>query len=321
VVGAPQPPAKAPRQQLTLVLSDAVGATVADGEAIGVVVADVPRLDGPVIVAAGDIACDPGSGDFVGGQGTELACRQGATAELLAARRYDAVLTLGDNQYDKGTESGFARSYAPSWGRVRGITRPAPGNHDYGTGGAAGYFGYFAASAGDRSRGYYSYDLGTWHLLSLNSNCGDVSCDAGSAQEQWLREDLRRTRQPCILAYWHHPRWSSGAVHGSSQQVAPLYQALSDVRADVVLTGHEHHYERLAPMGPTGASDPAGIRNFVVGTGGVGHYGFAAPLAASEVRESTTFGVLRLSLGKTGYAWRFLPATGTFTDAGRGTCH
>jgi len=188
---------------------------------------------------------------------------------------------------------------------------------------AAGYFGWFGDIAGDPATGWYSYDLGAWHVVVLNSNCAMVACGAGGAQDRWLRADLAASGARCTLAYWHHPRFSSGSTHGSNLAMAPLWNALVELGADVALAGHEHQYERFAPLGPGGAVDPErGIRSFVVGTGGRSHYGFGAPLAGSVVRHTGTFGVLALTLAADGYDWRFVPQAGrTFSDAGSGQCH
>jgi hypothetical protein len=266
----------------------------------------------PVLLAAGDIASCASPGDE-------------ATAALLD-RLGGTIATLGDTVYISGTSQEFATCYHPSWGRHKRRTRPAVGNHEYGTAGAAGYFDYFGAAAGDPSKGYYSYDLGTWHIVVINSNCSQVGgCGAGSPQEQWLRADLAAHPAACTLAYWHHPRFSSGDVHGSNAVLEPIWRALYEHRADVVLSAHEHNYERFAPQDSTGQLDwDRGIRQFVVGTGGRSHYdGFITPiLPHSEVRNGDTFGVLRLTLHATGYDWQFIPETGkTFTDAGSGTCH
>ncbi|MDX6647459.1 MAG: hypothetical protein QOK40_3186, partial [Miltoncostaeaceae bacterium] len=202
----------------------------------------------PVIAAAGDIACDPSSGDFAGGNGVAGACRQGATADLLGSAPLAAVLALGDSQYESATASGYARSFDPSWGRYRGLIRPAVGNHEYLTSGAAAYFDYFGGAAGSRASGYYSHDVGAWHLIALNSNCSRVGgCGPGSAQERWLRADLAAHPARCTLAYWHHPRFSSGP-HGSTASMAPIWTALVEGGADVVLSGHDHDYERFAPL-------------------------------------------------------------------------
>lgn len=246
------------------------------------------------------------------------------TAKLLDALNPDAVLTLGDNAYDNGTLTEFNNYYQPTWGRHKTKTHPTPGNHEYHTSGASGYFDYFGTLAAERGKGYYSYDLGGWHLIALNTNssCTTVACAAGSAQEQWLRADLAAHPNSCTLAYWHHPRFSSGS-HGSFQGAAALWQALYDANADVVLNGHDHSYERFAPQTPGGARDDArGIREFVVGTGGSSHYAITSGIANSEARNGDTYGVLKLTLGNGTYDWQFIPEAGkTFTDSGTDTCH
>jgi Big-like domain-containing protein/calcineurin-like phosphoesterase family protein len=243
-----------------------------------------------------------------------------ATAQLLDGIA-GTVYTLGDNVYSSGTATEFSQCYDPTWGRHKARTMPAPGNHDYNTSGASGYYGYFGTLAGPSGRGYYSFDLGDWHIVSLNS---EVSMSAGSAQETWLRADLAASTKQCTLAYWHKPRFSSGTDHGSLSSAEPLWQALYDFHAELVLAGHEHNYERFAPQTPTGVADPTnGIREFVAGTGGESHYDdLGTPLPNSEVFNGTTFGVLKLTLGAGTYAWQFIPVAGqSFTDSGSGTCH
>ncbi|MDI3341718.1 MAG: metallophosphoesterase [Sphaerobacter sp.] len=232
------------------------------------------------------------------------------------------VFTTGDNAYQDGSAAEFAECYGPSWGRHRDRTRPAPGNHDYRTRDGAAYYDYFGAAAGDPGKGYYSYDLGTWHIVVINSNCGDVGCDEGSAQEQWLRADLAQHPATCTLAYWHHPRFSSGK-HGSQSKMQAIWEALYDAGADVVLTGHDHNYQRFAPLNARGEVDPEqGIRQFVVGTGGKNLYQIDEPLATTEVYNDDTFGVLRLTLHERSYDWEFIPvAGGTFSDSGSAECH
>lgn len=291
----------------------------------------------PVIVAAGDIACDPADANFNGGVGTSSTCRQGATAGLVAGQGATAVLPLGDIQYYCGGYNAFLGSYHPSWGQFLSITHPVVGNHEYlthpsssGVGtdcndanaGAAGYFQYFGAAAGQPSQGYYSYDVGSWHLIALNSNCGDVGgCGATAPQGQWLSADLAAHPNQCLLAYWHIPLWSSGGRSAPNMQVAT--QILYTYRADLVLTGHDHIYERFAPQDPLGNPDPAdGIRGFVVGTGGANHTSLATPMPNSEVRNANTFGVLKLTLQTGGATWQFVPETpGGFTDSGTIVCH
>ena len=261
-----------------------------------------------LLLGAGDIASCASDGDE-------------ATAALLDTLP-GVVFTAGDNAYPGGSASDYSGCYNPSWGRHKPRTRPAPGNHEYHTAGAAAYYGYFGALAGDSGKGYYSYTVGTWHIISLNSN---ILMAPGSHQEQWLRADLAAHPARCTLAYWHHPRFSSGTEHGSTPATQPLWQALYDAGADVVVSGHEHNYERFAPQTPAGALDQArGIREFVAGTGGMSHYAFGPPIANSEVRDNSTFGVLRLTLKPGGYDWRFIPAEGaggTFSDSGSGSCH
>jgi len=259
-----------------------------------------------VFVGAGDIASCSSSGDE-------------ATANLLDAID-GTVFALGDLAYDNGTATEFTNCYNPTWGRHKARTKPAPGNHEYNTAGATGYYGYFGASAGDPAKGYYSYDLGDWHIVVLNSN---ITRTAGSVQEQWLRADLAANTKTCTLAYWHHPRFSSSSVHGNDTSVQPFWQALYDLNADVVLVGHDHSYERFAPQTPTGAADSTrGIREFVVGTGGRSHYAIGTVKANSQVYNGDTWGVLKLTLSAVSYAWQFIPvAGGTFTDSGTGTCH
>ena len=257
-----------------------------------------------VLVGAGDIAD--------GGSGAE------ATAALLD-NIGGTVFTAGDNAYPEGTDANYAQHYDPTWGRHQARTRPCPGNHDYYTAGAAPYYSYFGSNAGPAGQGYYSYDLGDWHFISLNSN---IDMRAGSPQEQWLRADLAANSKDCILAYWHHPRFSSG-THGSSTASQPLYQALYEAGAEIVVVGHDHNYQRFAPQTPTGQADPVrGIRQFVAGTGGAGHYVFSTPIANTETYNVDTYGVLKLTLGPGSYSWEFVPVAGkTFTDSGSGTCH
>lgn len=257
-------------------------------------------------VGAGDIASCNSSGDE-------------ATASLLDGIP-GTVFTLGDNVYDNGTATEFTNCYNPTWGRHKSRTLPSPGNHDYNTAGASGYYGYFGAAAGDPAKGYYSYDLGDWHIIALNSN---IARDAASAQIAWLTSDLAANTKTCTLAYWHHPRFSSGLEHGNDTSVQPFWDALYAANADVVLSGHDHDYERFAPQTPTGVADAAGgIREFVVGTGGRSHYSLGTLKANSQVFDGTTYGVLRLTLSAGGYSWQFVPVPGgQFTDSGTGTCH
>jgi hypothetical protein len=226
------------------------------------------------------------------------------------------VFTTGDHAYMNGTADEFARCYHPTWGRHRARTRPSPGNHDYGTPGAAGYFAYFGAAAAP-PHGYYSFDLGPWHVVSLNTN---VPVHAGSAQWSWLRADLTVHRTRCAMAYFHEPLFSSSDNGGSARQ-RDLWHVLHEFGVDIVVNGHDHVYERFAPQDPDGRPDPArGIRQFTVGTGGAKLYGFPRVQRNSEVRGSA-WGVLRLTLRADEYAWEFVPAAGeSFRDAGREAC-
>lgn len=263
----------------------------------------------PVLIAAGDIADCASSGDE-------------ETAALLD-QIPGTVAALGDLAYPSGTTEEFANCYGPSWGRDVARTRPAPGNHEYETPGAAPYFAFFGPVAGVAGQGWYSYDLGAWHVVALNSVCDAVGgCHAGSPQEQWLVADLAAHPADCTLAYWHHPFFSS-AQHGSHSAYDAFWRALHAAGADLVLVGHDHVYERFAPQAPDATGDPqAGIRQFTVGTGGRSHYRFDGALPNSEVRNNDAFGVLVLTLREESYAWEFVPAAGAnFTDAGSAACH
>jgi hypothetical protein len=274
----------------------------------------VPAAADPVLAAAGDIACAPGEAR------TATTCRHAATARLLGSAT--AVLPLGDTQYGRGALRQYRGSYHPTWGVYKAKTRPVPGNHEYHTPGATGYFTYFGARAGPFGRGWYSWNLGNWHIIALNSNCEDVGgCGPTSRQGRWLAADLRANTRRCILAYWHHARFSSGR-HGNDPDVAPFWQLLSRDRADVVLSAHDHLYERFALRTPTGARSASGIRQFTVGTGGKSLYEFRRIQPASQARSNSTFGVLRLTLHPRSYSWSFVPIAGqTFRDAGRTACH
>jgi hypothetical protein len=233
------------------------------------------------------------------------------------------VFTLGDNVYPDGTAAQFANCYDPTWGQFRDRTRPTPGNHDYHILGAAGYFGYFGAAAGDADKGYYSYDAGDWHVIVLNSRCSAVGgCGADSPQGQWLQADLAAHPSTCTLAYWHVPLFSSGSHHGGKATRRDFWQILYDAGADVVLNGHEHNYERFSLQDPDGRADPErGIRQFVVGTGGGGLYAFGPAQPNSEARNDDTYGVLALTLYPDSYDWTFIPVDGgTFTDTGHAAC-
>jgi Tol biopolymer transport system component len=296
-----------------------------------------PEGGNPVIAAAGDMACDPASARFAVGLGTGGLCHMLQTSDLLMKLDLSAILTLGDEQYETGTYDAFLGSFDPTWGRLKSLIRPVVGNHEYHTPGASGYFDYFdgigAADgpAGPRDAGYYSYDIGTWHVVALNSQCSDRSpggnpyandCAAGSPQERWLRADLAAHPAHCTLALWHHPLLSSG-VKTLNAAVQPLFQALYDNGVDVLLTGHDHGYERFAPMDPAVNRDGTrGVREFVVGTGGKSHQHTTVRQPQSEIREDNAYGILALTLGPDAYKWQFRPEAGaSFTDAGANACH
>jgi hypothetical protein len=258
-----------------------------------------------VLVGAGDI----GACDLPGARGT------GVLLDAIPG----TVFTAGDNAYPNGTAGQFASCYDPFWGRHKSRTRPTPGNHDYRVPGAASYFDYFGAAAGERGKGWYAYDLGGWRVYALNSN---VAEQPGSEQETWLRDDLRTHPRRCALAYWHHARFSSGP-HGDNTGPGALFQALYEAGADVLVVGHDHDYERFTPQSPSGAADSArGIREFVVGSGGGPLYQFGAPRPNSVFRYDAGWGVLQLTLFPRGYAWRFLGVEGgRVIDAGTAACH
>jgi acid phosphatase type 7 len=264
----------------------------------------------PVLLAAGDIAgCDT-FGDE-------------ATVAVLD-RLPGTVVPVGDLAYEDGTAQQFADCYDATWGRHKARTRPVVGGHEYRTPGAAPYYAYFGAAAGDPSKGYYSYDVGAWHVIALNDVCTAVGgCGAGSPEEQWLRADLAASAAQCTVAFLHTPRFSSGSVHGSSTAMQPFWQALYESGAELVVSAHEHIYERFAPQTPTGSADPVrGIRQIIAGTGGRSHYAIGTIKANSEVRNVDSFGILKLTLRASGYDWQFVPEAGrTFTDSGSGTCH
>lgn len=262
-------------------------------------------LDPPILLGAGDIASCTSDGDE-------------ATAALLD-QISGTVFTAGDNVYPDGTAEEFANCYDSSWGRHLDRTRPAPGNHDFHTPEAAGYFEYFGERAGDPPQGYYSYDLAAWHVVVLNSMIDNFD---DSPQLQWLEADLAASTKSCTLAYWHYPRFSSGR-HGNVRPLVRAWRVLYDAGAELVISGHDHVYERFAKQTPDGVADPErGIRQFVVGTGGSNLYSFDVIQPNSEVRDNTAYGVLKLTLRRTGYDWEFVPVAGQdFTDSGSDVCH
>ncbi|MFH0829118.1 MAG: metallophosphoesterase [Candidatus Kerfeldbacteria bacterium] len=270
---------------------------------------EAPSSD-PVVLAAGDIAT-------CGVKGSE------ETAAILG-RTEGMILALGDEAYPSGSVQEFKECYGTTWGAHRSRTRPVPGNHEYRTPNASAYFEYFGTSAGDPTKGYYSYDIGTWHVVALNTNCSDIGgCGEDSPEARWLQADLASNGSICTLAYMHVPRFSSG-THGSDTAMQTFWRLMAENGVDVVLTGHDHLYERFAPMDANGTKDEQkGIREFIVGTGGGNVlYNFNNILPTSEARNNTTFGALKLILHPAGYEWDFIPVAGSeFRDMGRGTCH
>jgi hypothetical protein len=271
----------------------------------------LPRGPGTVVIAAaGDISPD------------QIA-EQKATSEIVLAGDFDAVVLLGDDQYPAGSLEGFQKFFHPTWGRFKDKIWPSAGNHEYATPGAKGYFDYFGARAGEPGKGYYSFDLGSWHLIALNTSdgCKAVPCGEGSEQLKWLEEDLQKSDKKCTLGFWHYPRFSSGP-HGDFADIIPVWNVLTAHGVDLVLNGHDHLYERFPSLTPQGVPDEKGIAEFVVGTGGAENYPVAVRHAHSAVVDAHAHGVLALALGPEGYAWDFLAAPGsTFTDRGEGKCH
>ncbi len=313
---------------LALVIGCAVGVGSADA-------AD-PVSGDPIIVAAGDIACSPHDPHFNAGAGTATACRQRATSDIFVGdSTVDRVLALGDLQYDCARYDDFLGSYAPSWGRAKTITRPALGNHEYNTGtdpfgfacpgGGNGYFQYFADSPSvnvGAPGGYYSWDIGSWHMVVLNSNCKFVSCKATGAQVTWLTSDLAASNAPCTLAYWHHPRFT-GKVNGPVGSMGAMWKQLEAEGAEVILNGHKHAYARFAPMTTGGTIDQAhGIRQFIVGTGGENIGVISNQFAMVEKTDpGRHFGVLRLTLHPQSYDYKMVATDGTIVDSGTTACH
>ena len=273
----------------------------------GFVLGGDPPAD-PVLVGAGDIASCAYADDS----------RTAALLDRIPGR----VFAAGDTAYPRGSTAQFRDCYGPTWGRWRLRTSPAIGNHEYKTASGGPYWDYFGARAGTRGDGWYAYDLGTWRIYTLNTNCDRVGCDAGSRQEQWLRADLAAHPRACVAAVMHQPLFSTG-FHGDNPGVRPLWQALEDAGADVILAGHDHDYERFAPQMADGEPSASGIREFVVGTGGGELREFpGVKRDTTDVRNASTHGVLQLTLHEGWYAWAFVPVSGaTFTDAGTATCH
>jgi acid phosphatase type 7 len=274
------------------------------------------RVEPYVLVGAGDIA------------GCSSLAGAAATAKLIE-KIPGTVFAAGDLAYDRGTAGEFSRCYDSTWGKFKDRTRPTPGNHEYYSQGGQPYFAYWGEQAGPAGKGYYSYDLGNWHVVVLNTNCdapGVGGCGAGSEQEKWLRDNLAAHAKSCIVAYGHHALYSSGLLtkHAVHPELRDLWRDLYTARADLVLAGHEHSYERFSPQDADGNSDTEnGIREIVVGTGGRSHDPLGRAKPNSEVRNADTFGVLKLTLWPEKYTWEFVAVNGAegFHDSGEGGCH
>ena len=296
------------------------GALVATAQARRVCGADAP-LPCPLtetVVAAGDISCAASDPSF---KGTATKCRMLATANLASTFIPQDVLLLGDLQYGTPNLAGFQSGFDTNWGRFKAIAHPVPGNHEYELAGAPGYFSYFGAQAGPVGQGWYSYDEAGWHIVALNANCTDAGgCAAGSTQAQWLQADLAASNAACTLAFWHQPRFSSHA-EGDIADTSYLWALLYQHGAELVISGHHHHYERFTRMDASGNADPAtGVREIIAGTGGRSLDPFVMPKATSQVRV-TAFGVLVLDLSPNSYSWRFVDEQGVTRDSDSDACH
>ena len=317
----PAPPLNAaPQESDTAIVPRARASEAAEPDRIRAR-SDPSSADPVKIVATGDIACDPADTAFNGGTGRGDECRARSVARVISRIGPQALLTLGDHQYVDGRYQKFLRSYDLSYGAFKPITYPSVGNHEYySSARARGFFEYFGTQAGVAGEGWYSFDLGAWHIVALNSNCSIVDCGRGSEQYTWLEEDLASDRSACTLAFWHAPRFSSGP-HGPDPSLTPLWRVLQKDGAELVLSGHDHIYERFAPQDAQGARDPLGIRQFVVGTGGAELYPITAVQHNSRARSGDAMGVLRLVLSDGSYDWRFVPALDArFTDSGTADC-
>ena len=268
------------------------------------------RVSGPVVVAVGDIACPPGV------DATAATCRQARTARLAKSFDPRSVLLLGDLQYDDGSLAQFRGSYADSWGDLRAISRPVPGNHEYHTPKAEGFFRYFRNQTPPHP-GYYSFRVGTWRVYALNSNCDQVDC---ARQARWLDRAMTRHHRRCSAVMMHHPRYSSGDEHGSTPEVRPFWRVALRHRADVALAGHDHGYERFRRMNATGDPARRGMLSFVSGAGGRSLYGFGEAETGSMVRDGRSAGVLALRLGERRFAWEYRTIDGRRVDSGARRC-
>lgn len=267
-------------------------------------------LVGPTVVAVGDIACEPGE-EITGTQ-----CRQAATAQLASTFAPRYVLALGDLQYRTGALSDYLGSYDESWGALKPITKPVPGNHEYGTPGASGYYTYFADQQ-PGPPGYYAFNIGSWRIYALNSNCDQVDC---ARQVRWLNRNMTRYPRRCSAIMMHHPRFSSGREHGSDPTMNLFWDVAYRHRADIALAGHDHTYERFMKLTPSAAYSRHGILSFVSGAGGRSLYAFGPTETGSVARDSHTSGVLALTLGTNRYSWQYKTIDGKVMDAGVRRC-
>jgi len=264
-----------------------------------------------LLIGAGDIA-------FCG----EYEIGDDATAAIIERYPQAVVFTAGDNVQHEGMPDEYLNCFNPTWGRFKNRIKPSPGNHDYATNDGAAYYEYFGEAAGPPGLGYYSYDLGSWHIVALNSNCGKVDCSPDSDQVQWLRQDLANSDKQCTLLYWHHPRWSSAAERGGDGNVHSFVTVANEYGAEIIVSGHNHQYERFAPMDTSGNFAREGIRQFVTGTSNIHRYGFGSIHPNSETRDSETLGVLLFRLFPGYYEWEFIPIPGgTYYDSGTDVCH
>jgi 3',5'-cyclic AMP phosphodiesterase CpdA len=270
--------------------------------------------DHPTVAAIGDITCEAGAVMSVG------TCQQKAVADAIIKAKPDSVWLLGDIQYLNGELSQFRSQFQPAFGALRKRWRPAPGNHEYYTPNASGYYEFFGKSAGPYQRGFYSFDIGKWHVVSLNGNCDVIDCKANSFQAKWLRSDLKRHSNKCTAAYWHQPLFSSGKEHGSDPLVRPLWKILGDRKADLILGGHDHDFEVFARQDESGKRDPKGPVEIVAGTGGKSWYQFAKPQPNSKVRIGNTFGFLSLTLNPKAFDWRYISKDSKVLARGSARC-
>jgi 3',5'-cyclic AMP phosphodiesterase CpdA len=287
--------------------------------------ASAQSADSVLIAAAGDLVCGTGT------QTQIIPCLELMTADVVRKLKPDALLLLGDLQYEAGSLADFQSYFEAAFGEFKSITYPVPGNHEYFTPGAAGYFDYFngvgadSGRAGRRGRGYYSFNLGAWHIVALNSNCLEIGgCSARSAQAAWLRADLASNKAKCTLAFSHSARFSSG-LHGNDELMRDLWQIMHEAGVDVVLSGHDHHYERFLRQDARGRPDEKrGILAFVLGTGGKGLAPIGRRRSNSAVHDNSSIGVLTMVLRPDSYSWKFAPGSDPrmkLDDAGDGTCH